>query len=116
MGDAKLFAEIAEEEKDLLAALQWLRLFPKLKKRYKKLAKVHDDLVNFEPKKVVERRIRTAFDPLEETVYEKTDVEKILNHEKTLCPPFSGDEPKLLCYNGCYIYTRGSEINRLCQG
>ena len=35
VGDAKLLAEVAQDQKDIIAALEWLKLFPKLQKRYR---------------------------------------------------------------------------------
>ena len=48
-GDAKLIAEVAETEKLLSFAIEWLWLFPQLRKKYRKLVKLHDNLVNYEP-------------------------------------------------------------------
>ena len=53
VGDAKLIAEVAEKENLLRFAIEWLRLFPQLRKRYKKLVKLHDDLVNYRPEEAI---------------------------------------------------------------
>ena len=107
VGDAKLFAEVAESEKDLIGALEWLKLFPKLRKRYMKLAKIHDDLVNYEPLTVIEGSIRTSEEPIEETVFDKTEIRELMIKAREFCSPFD---------TNCNEYFRASDINHLCQG
>ena len=107
VGDAKLFAEVAESERDLIGALEWLKLFPKLRKRYMRLAKIHDDLVNYEPNKVIEGFYKTSEEPVEETVFDRTDIKRLMNKGKDSCSPFDTD---------CKEYFEASAINHLCQG
>ena len=117
IGDAKLFAEVAENEKNLIGAIQWLSLFPKLKssKRYKNLVKHHDDLVNYEPELAIQSHIRTSLDPVKETVFKESPMRKMMEIHKKQCPPFVG-EFEMSCPNKCIEYGRDDETNKLCQG
>ena len=116
MGDAKLIAEVAEsdEHPNIKGALQWLRLFPKLRKKYRKLAKYHDNLVNYEPMAALKKGIVTAEVPFEETVFEETDIRKLNEREKKCCPMFTGENLGG-CPEHCLAYNRASDITRLCK-
>ena len=72
---------------------------------------LHDDLVNNDPQKVVQNRIRTSMGPMEQTLYDLSPVEYLINEEKKLCPPFNNNDS----LETCYSYARGDDINRLCQ-
>ena len=113
-GDAKLMAEVAETEKLLSFAIEWLRVFPQLRKKYRKLVKFHDDLVNYEPKRAINDYYVTNDDPLEETVFQETMIRKLRTNHRTQCPPFVGDD--LGCSSVCLTYFYADEISRLCQG
>ena len=113
-GDAKLIAEVAQTEKLLRFAIEWLRLFPQLRKKYRKLVKLHDDLVNYEPHKAFKLNYVTYDDPLEETVFKETMMRKLRTNERTKCPPFTGDETS--CSSDCLTYSYAEEISRLCRG
>lgn len=114
VGDVKLFAEVAQDENNIIGAVQWLRLFPQLRKRYSKLVKYHDDLVNYDPRRAIKEKIRVGMDPVEETVFEETDMRRLLKAEQDLCPPFEA-ELKAGCPNDCLSRTRSPFIHRLCQ-
>ena len=114
-GDAKLIAGVAEEDNLFSYAIEWLRLFPQLKKRYRKLVKLHDNLINYEPEKVVERNIVTFNDPVEETVFQETKMRKLREIGQARCPPFIGKDPAG-CPNSCCVYYYADEISRLCRG
>ena len=116
MGDAKLIAEVAEsdEHPNIKGALQWLRLFPKLRKKYRKLAKYHDDLVNYAPLTALGSTIVVAEEPFEETVFEETEVRKLHEMEARNCPMFAGENLGG-CPATCLVYNRAQDITRLCQ-
>ena len=113
-GDAKLIAEVAENEKLIRFAIEWLRVFPQLRKKYRKLVKRHDDLVNYEPDSAIKQYLVTNDDPLEETVFQETMMRKLKTDHRTQCPPFVGDDPS--CTNDCITYFYDEEISRLCRG
>ena len=120
MGDAKLIAEVAEsvlwsdDFPNIKGALQWLRLFPKLRKKYRKLAKYHDDLVNHAPLTALESSIVVAEEPFEETVFEETEVRRLHEMEARNCPMFAGENLGG-CPATCLVYNRAQDITRLCQ-
>ena len=116
VGDAKLMAEMAESDDlpNIKGALQWLRLFPKLRRKYKKLAKYHDNLVNYEPMTALKKGIVTAEVPFEETVFEKTEIRQLNEREKKCCPMFTGENLGG-CQEHCLAYNRASDITRLCK-
>ena len=113
-GDAKLIAEVAEREKLVRFAIEWLRLFPQLRKKYRKLVKLHDELVNYEPEKAIMQNIVTDDDPIEETVFQETMMRKLRSKHRAQCPPFVGDDPG--CTSQCIPYFYADEISRLCRG
>ena len=113
-GDAKLIAEVAESEKLLLFAIEWLRVFPQLRKKYRKLVKLHDNLVNYEPEKAIKMNLVTKDDPLEESVFQETKMRKLRGNQRRKCPPFVGDDPG--CTSDCLPYFYAEEISRLCRG
>ena len=117
VGDAKLLAEVAldDEVENLVGAVQWLKIFPKLRKRYMKLAIRHDDLINYDPKEALVKNILTAEVPFEQTVFEKTDIRRLNDLEKSRCPPFTGENLSN-CVGRCLEYNRASDIAKLCQG
>lgn len=117
VGDAKLLAEVAldDEMENLVGAVQWLKIFPKLRKRYMKLAIRHDDLINYNPKEALEKHILTAEVPFEQTVFEKTEIKKLNDLEKARCPPFTGENLSN-CVGKCLEFNRASDIAKLCQG
>ena len=120
VGDAKLIAKVAEsvlwsdDFPNIKGALQWLRLFPKLRRKYKKLAKYHDNLVNYEPMAALKKGIVTAEVPFEETVFEETEIRKLNEREKKCCPMFKGENLGG-CPEHCLAYNRASDITRLCK-
>ena len=120
VGDAKLIAEVAEsvlwsdDFPNIKGALQWLRLFPKLRKKYRKLAKYHDDLVNHAPLTALESSIVVAEEPFEETVFEETEVRALHEREARNCPMFAGENLGG-CPATCLVYNRAQDITRLCQ-
>ena len=113
-GDAKLIAEVAETEKLLLFAIEWLRLFPQLRKKYRKLVRLHDNLVNYEPERAIQMNLVTKDDPLEESVFQETKMRKLRRNHRQKCPPFVGDDPG--CTSDCLPYFYAEEISRLCRG
>ena len=94
-GDAKLIAEVAQTENLLSFAIEWLRVFPQLRKKYRKLVKLHDNLVNFEPERAIQEGVVTYNDPIEETVIPETMIAKLRTFHRDLCPPFRGDDPSM---------------------
>ena len=117
VGDAKLISEVAldDEVENLVGAVQWLKIFPKLRKRYMKLAIRHDDLINYDPKMALSKHILTAEVPFEQTVFEKTEIRRLNDLEKSRCPPFSGENLSN-CLGRCLEFNRASDIAKLCQG
>ena len=116
-GDAKLIAEVAETEKLLIFAIEWLRLFPQLRKKYRKLVKLHDKLVNYEPEKAIREGLVTYNDPVEETVFPDTQMARLRSDYRALCPPFRGEDPAMPGSSWqCVSYFYAEEISRLCQG
>ena len=117
VGDAKLLAEVAldDELENLVGAVQWLKIFPKLRKRYMKLAIRHDDLINYEPKEALSKNIFTADVPFEQTVFEKTEIRRLNDLEAARCPPFTGENLSK-CVGKCLEFNRASDIAKLCQG
>ena len=117
VGDAKLLAEVALEDEleNLVGAIKWLKLFPKLRKRYMKLAIRHDDLINYDPKEAIAKNIFTAEVPFEQTVFEETEIKKLNDLQKARCPPFSS-EVLADCVGRCLEFNRASDIAKLCQG
>ena len=116
VGDAKLLAEVAldDEVENLVGAVQWLKIFPKLRKRYMKLAIRHDDLINYNPKEALAKNILTAEVPFEQTVFEKTEIKMLNELEKSKCPPFTAEN--LSNCVRCLEFNRASDIAKLCQG
>ena len=116
-GDAKLIAQVAETEKLISFAIEWLRVFPQLRKKYRKLVKYHDELVNYEPKTAVNMKLVTNDDPLEETIFQETMMRKLRTNHRKHCPPFVGDDTGHGCSTiECLTYFYADEISRLCQG
>lgn len=116
VGDAKLFAEVALEENNLIGAIRWLRLFPQLKKRYKKVAKIHDDLVNYDPKRAIREKFIVGMEPVEETVFKETEMPRLMKLEQAQCPPFTGGSSvKASCPSDCISRIRSAFIHKLCQ-
>lgn len=114
VSDAKLLSEIAmddEETKNLVAAVQWLKVFPKLKKSYLKLAKYHDDLIINNPEDALSKRILTAEKPFESTINKDTDIKRLNDIEKVKCPMFKGSPTR----ESCLEFNRVSDIAKLCQ-
>ena len=114
-GDAKLIAEVAEKENLINFAIEWLSVFSQLRKRYRKLVKYHDNLVNYEPEKVLAQNIVTYNDPIEETVFQETEIRNRREAGRAQCPPFEGDVPNS-CPSSCCKYFYDEEISRLCRG
>ena len=94
----------------MVSALQWLKIFPSLRKRYLKLAKYHDDLVNNSPEEALSRRIVIAEQPFETTLYEDTEVQRLNDLEKAKCPLFEDKHT-----GSCLEFNRRSDIAKLCQ-
>ena len=94
----------------MVSALQWLKIFPSLRKRYLKLAKYHDDLVNNSPEEALSRRIVIAEQPFETTLYEDTEVQRLNDLEKAKCPLFEDKHT-----GSCLEFNRRSDIAQLCQ-
>ena len=117
VGDAKLLAEVAleDEVENLVGAVQWLKIFPRLRKHYMKLAIRHDDLINNDPKKALSKHILTAEVPFEKTVKKVTEIRILNDKEKSRCPPFTGDNLSN-CDGRCLEFNRASDIANLCQG
>ena len=92
VGDAKLLAEVAQDQKDIFAALEWLKLFPKLQKRYRKLAKYHDDLVNYDAETVFTQQLVTSMYPVENTFMEESRIQKLISDDAEKCPSFTGKD------------------------
>ena len=117
VGDAKLLAEVAleDEVENLVGAVQWLKIFPRLRKRYMKLAIRHDDLINNDPKKALSKHILTAEVPFEKTVKKVTEIRILNDKEKSRCPPFTGENLSN-CDGRCLEFNRASDIANLCQG
>ena len=80
-----------------------------------KLAIRHDDLINYDPKKALSNNILTAEVPFEQTVFEKTEIRRLNDIEKSRCPPFTGENLSN-CESRCLEFNRASDIARLCQG
>ena len=104
---------LKEELENLVGAVQWLKVFPALRKRYLRLAARHDDLVNFRPGEALAKHIFTAAEPFEQTVFEETEISRLNEVEASRCPMFSGEN---LSHERCVEYSRAADINRLCQG
>ena len=117
VGDAKLIAEVAEKENLLRFAIEWLRLFPQLRKRYKKLVKLHDDLVNYRPEEAIKLGMVTYDDPVEVSVVEKTEMVGLRERYRGECPPFTTSAAGTsVDINTCITYSYAEEISRLCGG
>ena len=117
VGDAKLIAEVAEKENLLRFAIEWLRLFPQLRKRYKKLVKLHDDLVNYRPEEAIKLGMVTYDDPVEVSVVEQTEMVGLRERYRAECPPFTTSATgSSVDINTCMTYSYAEEISRLCGG
>ena len=90
VGDVKLIAHVAEEEKQYSTALRWLKLFPQLRKRYKKLATIHNELVAFNPEEAVRKEIFTFDDTVDETLAHESQLVALQEIGRKQCPPFQG--------------------------
>ena len=44
--DVKLIADLAKEQKHLKSQIQWLRVFPELRKKYRRAVREHNDLLS----------------------------------------------------------------------
>ena len=116
-GDAKLIAEVAEAENLLSFAIQWLRLFPQLRKKYRRLVKLHDNYVNYEPEKAIRHGVVTSDEPVEETVFPDSPMARLRRNYRSLCPPHRGEDPAMPGSSWqCLNYFYADEISRLCQG
>ena len=116
-GDAKLIAEVAEAENLLSFAIQWLRLFPQLRKKYRRLVRLHDNYVNYEPEKAIRHGVVTSDEPVEETVFPDSPMARLRRNYRSLCPPHRGEDPAMPGSSWqCLNYFYADEISRLCQG
>ena len=117
-GDLGLIARLAEEEKDLRSATAWLAQSPRLRKRYRKLVRLHDDLLNYEAEEAVERGWVLSDQPLAISGLEQSRFRNIFSEKRKLCPPFVTADPEEeeLSTRDCLTYFYSAEISRLCRG
>ena len=92
VGDAKLIAQVAEEEEShFSSAIKWLALFPQLRKRYKKLVTLHNDLLAYHPDVAVTKEIFTFNETVDESLPSQTQISELLEKGRSMCPPFQGN-------------------------
>ena len=90
VGDAKLIAQVAEMENHYSSAIKWLALFPQLRKRYKKLVTVHNELLAYHPDVVVTKEIFTFNETVDESIPSDDKLSEFVKKGRSQCPPFQG--------------------------
>ena len=128
VGDAKLIAQVAEEENHYSSALKWLALFPQLRKRYKKLVTLHNELIAYYPDVAVTKEIFTFNETVDESLPSDNKLSELIKKGRSQCAPFQG-KPKQKktmtkfttigddtgCVGSCIPYYYFPEIKSLCQ-
>ena len=90
VGDVKLIAQVAEDDNHYSSAIKWLRLYPQLRKRYKKLVSVHNELLAFYPEVAVTKEIFLFDKTIGETIPSASNISDLLEKGRSQCPPFQG--------------------------
>ena len=128
VGDAKLIAQVAEEENHYSSAIKWLALFPQLRKRYKKLVTLHNELLAYYPDVAVTKEIFTFNETVDESLPSDNKLPELIKKGRSQCPPFQGKPNKRKpitklstigddtgCVGSCIPYYYFPEIKSLCQ-
>ena len=110
VGDAKLIAQVAEDNNHYDSALQWLRLFPQLIKRYKKLVRIHNDLLAYHPDVAVTKEIFVFNETLDESIQTSENISVLLEKGRTQCPPFQGTCRKNIAEKINFIFDLRKDI------